>query len=244
MPQLNCATQKAECNFLSGKYLEAAQFATANTPEGLFWTTKAYNALAFATFDRLGSLPESVELHALKADILRSHRQYLPSADEYRSALKLAPDDPRLKQELAISLFLAKDYQTLIPMLKAESAIHPQIAETNFMLGDSFLRTQQPEKSIPYLQAALQEQPAMPTADASLGLALALTNRSAEAIPHLERALTIDDDGSLHYQLARAYQAKGDTQRARELMAEYQKIQSQNQEHKEEVAREAQITAP
>jgi Flp pilus assembly protein TadD len=81
-------------------------------------------------------------------------------------------------------------------------------------------------------------------AHASLGLALALMGRSAEAIPQLEEALAIDEDGSLHYQLARAYQSKGDAERARELMGQYQKIQGQNQEHKEEVAREAQITAP
>jgi predicted Zn-dependent protease len=84
----------------------------------------------------------------------------------------------------------------------------------------------------------------MKPAHASLGLALALINRQADAIPHLETALAIDDDGSLHYQLARAYQSKGNAARARELLAQYQKIQSQNQQHKEEVAREAQITSP
>ncbi len=244
LPPPNCALQKAECSFLSGNYLQAAQSAAANTPDALFWATKAYNALAFAAFDHLGNLPESAELHALKAELLRSHRQYLPSAEEYRSALKLAPDDPRLQQELITSLFLGKDYQTVIPLLKTELAVQPHSAETNFMLGDSFLRTEQPDGAIPFLQTALQAQPDMPTAHASLGLALMLTDHANEAIPHLEKSLAIDEDGSLHYQLARAYQAKGDTLRARELMTQYQRIQSRNQEHKDEVAREAQITAP
>jgi tetratricopeptide (TPR) repeat protein len=84
----------------------------------------------------------------------------------------------------------------------------------------------------------------MIAADASLGWALALINRSADASPHLEKALTIDEDGSLHYQLARAFQAQGNTQKARELMTKYQQIQKQSQESKEEVAKEAQITAP
>lgn len=112
------------------------------------------------------------------------------------------------------------------------------------MLGTSLLRLQQPKKSLSYLESALRKQPNMQAADASLGMALALLNRPADAIPHLEKALTLDEDGSLHYQLARAFQAQGNTQRARELMTKYQQIQRQNQESKDEVAKEAQITAP
>jgi predicted Zn-dependent protease len=129
-------------------------------------------------------------------------------------------------------------------MLEAELRNGNNSAETNFMLGDSFLRTQQPAKGIGYLETALKLSPAMKPAHASLGLALAMTNRQADAVPHLETALSLDTDGSLHYQLARAYQANGNAARARELLAQYQTIQSRNQQHKDEVAREAQITAP
>jgi predicted Zn-dependent protease len=239
----SCRQQSAACQFLAGKYLETVSHPGA-TPDGLFWAAKAYNALALEAFEQLGKLPDSVEIHALKADILRGHRQYLEAANEWRAALKLAPGDPRLEHELAAALFLAKDYQSLMPMLQNDLAKGDQSADTNFMLGESLLRSEQPDKAVPYLEAALRAQPSMKPADASLGLALALVNKPDEAIPHLEKALDLDDDGSLHYQLARAYQTKGDTQRARELMTQYQQIQRENQQHKEEVAREAQITAP
>jgi hypothetical protein len=42
----------------------------------------------------------------------------------------------------------------------------------------------------------------------------------ANAIPHLEAALDTDDDGSLHYQLARAYQATGQAELAKTMMGE------------------------
>jgi predicted Zn-dependent protease len=238
-----CARPSVVCSFLAGKYLETARSAQA-TPDGLFFATKAYNALALAAFDQLGKLPDSVEIHALKADILRGHRQFLESANEWRAALKLAPGDPRLEHELTVALFLAKDFQALIPMLQNDLAKGDRSADTNFMLGESLLRSEQPEKAVPYLEAALKAQPSMKPADASIGLALALVNQPAKAIPHLEKVLDLDDDGSLHYQLARAYQTQGDTQRARELMTQYQQIQQENQQHKEEVAKEAQITAP
>ena len=47
------------------------------------------------------------------------------------------------------------------------------------------------------------------SADASLGLALSRLGKHAEAIPHLRKALELDDDGSLHFQLANAYRAAG-----------------------------------
>jgi predicted Zn-dependent protease len=238
-----CTAHPAECHFRAARYLQAAQGA-GNTPESLYWATKAYNALAVESFDRLGKLPESVELHALKADILRGHRQYQEAVNEWRAALKLSPEDKGLRHELASALFQAGDYKAAIPIFETELREGHNAPDTNFMLGDSFLRMQEPEKSIGYLETALRLSPGMKPADASLGLALALMNRQAEAIPHLEKALDIDDDGSLHYQLARAYQAKGNAARAKELLSEYQKIQARNQEHKDEVAREAQITAP
>jgi predicted Zn-dependent protease len=239
----NCEAHAAECKFLAGKFLDAAQLAGAS-PESLIWAAKAYNALAIQAFEKLGSLPESVEIHALKADILRGHSQYREAANEWRAASKLAPDDPGLKHELLVSLFLAKDYLAVIPMLEAAVNTRQNSPENKFMLGESLLRTEQPEKAVPYLEAALREKPDMQAADASLGLALALVNRPSDAIPHLEKALGLDDDGSLHYQLARAYREKGETQKAQQLLAQYQEIQKKNREGKEEVAKEAQITAP
>ena len=50
--------------------------------------------------------------------------------------------------------------------------------------------------------------------DASLGLALSRLGNHVEAVPHLEKALELDDDGSLYYQLGRAYQAMGQREKA------------------------------
>ena len=57
--------------------------------------------------------------------------------------------------------------------------------------------------------------PAAPHAHGALGRAYALAGRAADAIPHLKQALPADVDGSLRYQLARAYQAAGQADEAR-----------------------------
>ncbi len=120
----------------------------------------------------------------------------------------------------------------------------PRSSELNFIAGDCLLRLEEPEKALAYLRAALAADPKQTAADASLGLALSRLGKNAEAIPHLQKALEIDDDGSLHYQLAGAYRAAGDAEKARATMAKYQEIVKRNQEQKEEVAREAQIGPP
>src|SRR5439155_15569295 len=104
--------------------------------------------------------------------------------------------------------------------------------ELNFVAGDSYLRLEEPEKAVPYLNAALAADPKLIAAEASLGLALSRLGKQAESISHLEKSLKIDDDGSLHYQLARAYQAVGSTEKARTTMAEYQEILKRVEESK------------
>jgi predicted Zn-dependent protease len=121
---------------------------------------------------------------------------------------------------------------------------HARSAELEFVAGDSLLRLEQPEEAVPHLRAALAADPKLVAADASLGLALARLGKNAEAIPHLTRALELDEDGSLHFQLAGAYRASGNAEKAREAMAQYQEIVKREQAAKEEIAREAQIGPP
>ena len=53
-----------------------------------------------------------------------------------------------------------------------------------------------------------------------------------------------DDDGSLHYQLARAYQATGEADKARVAMNQYQEILKKTRQDTDQVQREAPIGPP
>jgi tetratricopeptide (TPR) repeat protein len=163
---------------------------------------------------------------------------------EWRAALKLSPGNGRLEADLTTSLFLAHDYNAAIPMIESQMTGNAKSPDLNFMMGESLLRIEQPDKAVLYLETALQTNPDMLPAHASLGLSLAKLNRDREAIPHLEKALELDDDGALHYQLARAYQQAGNATRADAVMAQYREIQKRIQEEKEEITKDVQITAP
>ena len=246
LPAADCAQHKSECEFLAGHDVPLTALPHPPPPsvEALFWQAKAANELALQSFFRLGQLPPSVELHQLKAEIACGQNQHLESVQEWRAALALSPGNPRLERELAVSLFMAADYRAALGEATRLLRSDPRSAELNFMAGDSLLRLEQPDEALPYLKSALSADPKLLAAHASLGLALSRLGQNAEATPHLEKALELDDDGSLHYQLARAYQVAGAAEKARVTMSKYQEILKRNQEQKEEVAREAQIAPP
>ena len=71
-----------------------------------------------------------------------------------------------------------------------------------------------------------------------------LVGQPSAAIPHLEVALPLDDDGSLRYQLARAYQATGQAEGAKKTLEDYQQRQKADREEKSRLEEELKITPP
>jgi tetratricopeptide (TPR) repeat protein len=246
LPPADCKTHPADCQFAGGHDLQilAQPHRGAWSPEALYWRAKAANELAMQALFRLGQLPPSAELHQLRAEIARGQGQHLESAREWREALALLPGNPRLRRELAASLFMARDYPAALAEAESMLKGDGKSPELNFIAGDSLLRLEEPEKAVAYLKAALSSDPGLLAADASLGLALSRLGNHAEAVPHLEKALELDEDGSLYYQLGRAYQAMGQREKAASAMSKYQEILKKTEEQKEEVAREAQIGPP
>ncbi|MBV9679895.1 MAG: tetratricopeptide repeat protein, partial [Acidobacteriaceae bacterium] len=100
----------------------------------------------------------------------------------------------------------------------------PNSANLNFFVGDSLLETEGIEQAVPYLETALKLDPKLIPAHASLGLCYARLGKQKQAIPHLQAALALDKDGSLHYQLARAYQATGQPALAKVMIEKYQQL--------------------
>lgn len=120
----------------------------------------------------------------------------------------------------------------------------PGSASLNYLLGDVLRNAQKPQEAITYLQKAVGTDPRLLIAQSALGLAYLQVGEAANAVPHLRAALPIDEDGTLHYQLSRAYQAHGDRDLAREMLKAYQEMQAKDQESKKEAEKNVAITPP
>ncbi|HYM10241.1 MAG TPA: tetratricopeptide repeat protein [Bryobacterales bacterium] len=245
----DCAASPIECEFARGRYQQAAAAAlkASPAPEALFFQSLAYNELALEAFERLSRLPPSPELHELRAESERNQGRYLQAVGEWREAVKLAPGHPELERGLAIALHEARDYPAAESLFRRLLARDPASAELNYYLGDSLLNQQHAQEAVPFLKKAIEggaRDPAALPARASLGRAYVESGQAAQATPYLKAALSLDTDGSLHYQLARAYQAAGQAELAKQALAEYQKISQAFRSERQQLQAEVKITPP
>jgi tetratricopeptide (TPR) repeat protein len=213
--------------------------ARADYDEALQYSRKATEA-----FSRLGQLAQTAELHALLGQAARVQEHYVQAEQEYREALKLDPSNRQMQKELAQTFWLAHDFDSALPILERLRAVEPHSAELNFETGDIWLEKNEAAKALPLLSKAVEIDPRNPAAQASLGKTLLQLGRAADAIPHLAAALGADRDGTVHYQLARAYRETGQEPMATRAFADFQRLYRARQERREAAERETQITAP
>jgi len=245
LPQPDCHATTLECEFGMEQFsVLVAPTKDANTPESYYWRSRAYNQLALQAFTRLGQLPPSAEQHELKAHIYDGQKRYTEAAGEWREALKLSPGDPQIQRQLAISLKFSQDYGGALPVFQDLLRRSPGSAELNYLVGDTLLDLQRAQEAIPFLKQALERDPKLLPAHKSLARAELAAGNPSGAIPHLKLALATDENGSLHYQLAKAYQMNGQPQLAQQILAGYQKIQGSVAAMREASRLDVEITPP
>jgi len=175
---------------------------------------------------------------------LQAQRQQKAAVEELNLALKLAPGDFYLREKLLSALFQARDYQSALSLVSELLQDDPQSPALSLTKGYILLALEDPEKAMPYLNTAFKADPKSLGVHAALGRAYVQLKQPLAAIPHLLAALPADDDGSLRYELARAYQAVGETELSRKEMAQYQARIKADQDERDKLDQELQITAP
>lgn len=240
-----CAEQLLACDFSAGRFDQVIREAgSSQTPETNYWRSRVFARLADDAVTRLERLPEGSEIHELRAELLRARRQHLEAIKEWRLALKYAPHDVHLREELLASLYQARDYAAALALVDELLRQEPASAPLNFTKGDILLSSQETGKAIPCLEMALKTDAKLLPAHHALGRAYMLAGQPAAAIPHLKAALPVDQDGSLRYQLSRAYQATAQAALAKKTLEEYQALQKTDRDEKQKLEEELQITAP
>jgi predicted Zn-dependent protease len=240
---LDCQAQAAECAFAKARYTQViADTARRTDPASRYWRIRAAAALTRAAFAKLEALPDSRERRVMRAELARSRGQHVESVAELKAALTFSPDEPSLLAELALSHHLARDYEQAITIERTLLERAPGDASMLALYGQSLLELQRVDEAIPALQRALALAPGDTAARAALGRAFVQKGEMAQAIPLLEPALASDEEGTLHFQLARAYQATGQADKAKPLLEKYQSLQQARRER--DAASESTIVGP
>ncbi|HEY7304897.1 MAG TPA: tetratricopeptide repeat protein [Bryobacteraceae bacterium] len=238
-----CEAEPPACEFFAGHYEEIVRRG-ATTPEAFYWQSHAFARLAQSAFQRLEQLPENPEIHELRAGQRSAQRQYHESAEEWRKALQYAPNDEHLREELLSSVYRAADYPAALKLADELLRENPSSPGLNLLKGEILVASQDTAKAIPCLKAALKYNPNLVAAHQALGQAYMQAGLQADAIPHLQAAASIDEDGSLHYQLARAFRATGQPDLAQKALEEYGRRQKADRDEKNRLDQEMKITPP
>ena len=229
----------AACSFFTGAYdlSSDAGYALRALPSQptvatLYWSIKANEKLAFASLARFQELePNSARSHILLGDIYRQREQNDDARKEYNRALELSPNDPAALQGLG-SAYL-KDAKIDQAIDAAQKALQqsPSDPEVNLLMGEALVAQHKFHDAEPFLLKSLSAKPQMlPHIHALLGEVYAANGKTQEAIREMKLGLSSDEDGSLHYQLARLYIKAGDKPDADAAFAQVKVLQQQRRE--------------
>jgi tetratricopeptide (TPR) repeat protein len=229
-PRLNALPERylkllASSAFYAGDYRTASLAArglarnAATRQIGLYWKSKADQRLAIAALARAGEIDaNSPGMHVLLGDAYRQRRSWGDAITEYRKALVLEPNNRSGKLGLAISLHESGKSEDALAVDKELMLQDPDDPEANLLAGEVLVRYyQRYAEAEPYLKKSRGAQPEfMPLLHALLGDVYANTDRVNEALSEFKMAMANDEDGSIHYQMARLYQKVGDKKAAAE----------------------------
>ena len=232
-----------DCLYRAGKYKAVLGATAGSDQESLFWSTRAYSRLAEGVFQDLKSLPDTFDKFRQLADILLSRNKYSEAVGITKQALELRPGHPQIERQLAELLFLAGRNQEARPLLEKFRGLEPNNPSWPTMLGNLLVAEQQFDQAIPLLEDAIAQPDSTASARLALGRSYLAVGRPVDAIANLAAASAQDPDGSVHYQLAQAYQRSGDRTRAGEALQIYRERSERNQRETEDAA-SLEILAP
>jgi tetratricopeptide (TPR) repeat protein len=224
------------CAFYTGDYRTASLAArrltmnSATRPTGLYWESKADQRLAITAFTRAGETDaNSPPMHVLLGDIYRQKERWEDAEQEYQKALTLEPQNQSASLGLAIALFSNGKSEEAFAVDKALLKETPDDFVENLLAGEILVHRDLFADAEIYLNKCrgTKEKPT-PRLHTLLGEVYAATNRIPEALSEFELGLVNDEDGSVHYQIARLYLKIGDKAKADEAFRASKQLRKQS----------------
>lgn len=225
----------AACAWFTGAYglvsrsAEYLKLRDPDSPAALYWSILADERLAYRALERYEQMaPNSSQSHLLLGDIYRQRQRYRKAEEEYRLALAVTPNLSAALYGLASAYFESSNLAKAIETAQLAVAQTPNDPEVNLLMGQTYIANHEFRSAGPYLKKALNAKPQMiPYVHALLGEVYEHLGETRQAIAQLKMGLSTDEDGSLHYQLARLYRKVGDLKDASAALEETKKIQAQ-----------------
>jgi tetratricopeptide (TPR) repeat protein len=164
----------------------------------------------------------------LLADCAIQQNNFNAARSEYEAALSLNPHDPDIR--LLNVRLLETSQEDRRALQEAERGVveFPSDAGLNFEAGELMLRSSgDAEAAAKYLERALKTDERLVRARTDLADAYAQLQKYDDAIREINQIADTDEDGALHYRLARWYRQTGHPDEAATALALCKRIKEQ-----------------
>jgi tetratricopeptide (TPR) repeat protein len=184
--------------------------------------------------------PKSWRVRQLLAEANAGAERHMDAIAEYEAAIKLAPNEPRLHEELGTEYRLAGKMQEAEQAYLKELEIDPENITAQYKLGVLALERGDPTKGKSLIEGALRVNPSLRHSDYNLGRAEMLLGNDAAAARHFERATSVDGSDpevieQSWYQLGIVYRRLHRMEEAQKAMATFQKLKDEEAEAPQKV---------
>src|SRR5437763_4147614 len=198
----------------------------------LYHRGRAHLLVSKNSYAKMFKLDENSWLvHRVLAQANAEADRHVEAISEYESAIRLAPTQPGLHEELGT------EYRSVNKIPEAETAfrqeleLDPHNILATYKLGALEVEKGDGAKGKQLTEAAQKEKPDLDHIDYNLGRAEILLNNEAAAANDFERAVKIDKDPEVieqaWFQLGTAYRRLHRMDEARSAMATYQQLKDE-----------------
>jgi tetratricopeptide (TPR) repeat protein len=188
---------------------------------------KVYTQLAQQALAKMNAIdPNSVWAHEISGEIMESMKNNDGALIEYKKAVEVAPHQSGTHYKLGDLYWSLSQWDDATQQFQAELVNDPGNCMAQWKIGDMLLlQSVKPEEALADVDKALAMCPKLTEARSDRGRILLKLHRNEEAIADLQTAAKANPtEPTIHFALAQAYRALGQTQQAQSEMQIFSRL--------------------
>lgn len=199
----------------------------------LYHRGRAYFLVANASYATMFQLnPDSVRVHQVLAEAYAQATRNQQAIAELEMAVKTAPRQPGLHEELADQYWVVGDLDKANTAYHEELKIDPFATSSMYKLGSLLVLSQNPSEGVGLLRDALHADPSLIDAHYYLGVGLTAIDQPAEAIGEFNQAIAADPKNdraiSAYFRLAQVYRRLHQNDEAQAAMQNFLRLRAES----------------
>jgi tetratricopeptide (TPR) repeat protein len=213
--------------------LDRADQLKPGGPDILYHRGRAHLLVSKDSYAEMFKLdPNSWRVHRVLAQANAEADRHVDAIAEYEAAIKLAPNEPGLHEELGTEYRAVNKIPEAEAALRRELELDPHNVLARYKLGAIEVEKGDGAQGKELIEAAQKEKPDLVHLDYNLGRAEMLLGEDAAAAEHFERTVKTDTDPELieqaWFQLGTAYRRLHRMEEARNAMTTYQQLKDED----------------